>query len=145
MGYRAEYPEGMRTAVGLVLIAFALVACSTGSAGPAQSASLTVTYWPEGANASTKVKWTLRCGPAGGTLRRPDVACRKLAAGGAKLFARVPQNVACTQIYGGPQVARVSGIVNGKRVWVTFNRTDGCQIERWNKLAPWLLPRAGVA
>ena len=52
--------------------------------------------------------------------------------------------MACTQIYGGPQMARVVGTIAGRRVWATFNRTDGCQISRWERLSPWLLPAGGV-
>ena len=75
---------------------------------------------------------------------RPAVACRRLAAGGPKLFAPLPPNVVCTQIYGGPQKARVVGTVAGRRVRATFTRTDGCQISRWQALSPWLLPPGGV-
>ncbi len=70
------------------------------------------------------VTWTLRCDPARGTLARPARACARLAAGGAKLFAPLPQNAVCTEIYGGPQKARVVGVVDGKRVWSTFTRTE---------------------
>jgi hypothetical protein len=42
----------------------------------------------------------------------------------------------CTQIYGGPQEALVTGTVRGDRVWVRFSRRDGCEIDRWNRLAP---------
>lgn len=60
------------------------------------------------------------------------------------LFAPVPKNVVCTEIYGGPQKARVTGTVGGNRIWATFTRQNGCQIDRWNRLSPWLLPPGGV-
>ena len=88
--------------------------------------------------------WTLRCDPARGTLARPARACARLAAGGAKLFAPLPPNAVCTEIYGGPQKARVVGVVDGKRVWSTFTRTNGCQIDRWQRISPWLVPPGGV-
>ena len=44
----------------------------------------------------------------------------------------------CTQQYGGPQVAVVTGSVNGRPVNVTFRRTDGCEIARWRAMAPLL-------
>ncbi len=134
----------MRIAVGLLLAAVALVACSTGSAGPAQTASLTITYWPDGSNATEKSKWTLRCGPAAGTLPRPARACARLLAGGMALFAPVPQRVACTEIYGGPQTARIVGTFKGRRVFASFGRTNGCHISRWDRLTPWLLPAGGT-
>ena len=62
----------------------------------------------------------------------------------ARLFAPVSPKAVCTEIYGGPQKARVVGTVAGKRVWATFTRANGCHIERWNRLVPWLLPHGGV-
>jgi hypothetical protein len=53
--------------------------------------------------------------------------------------------MACTEIYGGPQVARVVGVVQGKRIWARFSREDGCQIARWSRVSPWLLPPGGVS
>jgi hypothetical protein len=40
--------------------------------------------------------------------------------------------MACTQIYGGDQVARI----RGDNLQATFNRTNGCEIARWDALAP---------
>jgi hypothetical protein len=103
-----------------------------------------VTYWADGAKPDTSVVWTLRCHPPAGSLRQPARVCERIASGGAKLFAPVPRGIACTQIYGGPQKARVVGTVLGTRVWATFTRADGCQIGRWQRLSPWLLPAGGV-
>ena len=131
---------------GFVLLALLVAALGVRATATAASTatSLTVTYWEDGARTSYHVTWTLRCNPARGTLPRPQVACRRLAVGGPKLFAPVPKNAVCTQIYGGPQVARVVGIVSGKRIWAKLSRENGCQIARWNRLSPWLLPRGGV-
>jgi hypothetical protein len=129
----------------LVVVASFLAACGSGSsAGTAAGTSLTVTYWPKGQHGGAMTAWRLRCKPAGGTLARPAVACRRLAAGGVAVFAAVPKNVVCTQIYGGPQTARVVGMLDGKRISSAFSRVDGCEIGRWNRLSPWLLPRGGV-
>jgi hypothetical protein len=54
----------------------------------------------------------------------------------------VPKDKACTQIYGGPETATISGTWKGQRVMSTFARNDGCQISRW-KLMAGLLPRGG--
>ncbi|HUF00942.1 MAG TPA: hypothetical protein VMN35_00825 [Gaiellaceae bacterium] len=134
----------MRWAVVLALSAVALGACGAGSAGTAAGTALTITYWESGIGKSEPVRWTLRCNPARGTLARPAVACRRIAAGGRGLFTPVPPSAICTQIYGGPQVARVVGKVRGKLVWTTFSREDGCRISRWNRVSPWLLPAGGV-
>jgi hypothetical protein len=61
-----------------------------------------------------------------------------------KLFAPAPPDMACTQVWGGPQKARVVGTVAGKPVRATFTRSDGCEIGRWNMLSPWLLPPGGA-
>jgi hypothetical protein len=114
------------------------------AAGTSASTSLRVTYWKDSAKPSATVTWTLRCSPPRGTLRRPARACSRLLAGGPKLFAPIPPKTACTQIYGGPQKARVVGTVNGRRVWATFTRTNGCEIDRWRRISPWLVPPGGI-
>jgi len=132
---------------GLALLALALAALgasAAGSAGTAATTSLTVTYWEDGSRPADRVTWTLRCNPARGTLPRPRVACRRLAVGGPELFAPIPKNAVCTEIYGGPQIASVVGLVSGKRIWARLSRQNGCQIARWNRLSPWLLPQGGV-
>jgi hypothetical protein len=140
----------MRGTVVLALAAAALCVSlgvsALGSASPAAQTSLTLTYWPDGGQGSVAPrKWTLRCNPTGGTLRTRGAACRRLATGGAKLFAPVPRDAVCTQVYGGPFEARVVGVVDGRKVWARFARTNGCQIARWDRLSPWLLPRVGSA
>jgi len=134
----------MRGIAVLVLAAAALAASAPGSAGTAATTAFTVTFWEDGVGTAARVTWTLRCNPARGTLPRPGVACRRLAEGGPQLFAPLPKDIVCTEIYGGPQVARVVGFVQGKRIWATFSRVNGCHISRWDRLSPWLLPRGGV-
>jgi len=128
-----------------VLVAVAALGLTVSAGAATQSGtSLRVTYWEDGSKAEPDASWTLRCDPPRGTLPRPKTACARLAKGGWKLFTPVPPDMACTQIYGGPQKARVVGVVGGRHVWTTFTRTDGCQIERWSRLSPWLLPPGGV-
>jgi hypothetical protein len=138
----------MRAVTVLALAVAALAATAVGSANAPQPTALSVIYRADGAGsapASEPTRWTLRCNPPRGTLRRPGIACRRLAAGGPKLFASVPQGAICTEIYGGPHVALVVGVVSGTRIWTRFTRENGCQIARWNRLSPWLLPRGGVS
>ena len=94
--------------------------------------SLHVTVWPHGPDAGRRT-WTLRCAPTGGTLPHRAAACRRLA-GMTRPFRPVPKDVACTQIYGGPQTALVTGRLGGRRVHVRFDRRDGCEITRWNRV-----------
>ena len=42
----------------------------------------------------------------------------------------------CTQQYGGPQVAVVTGTFHGRPVHSRFSLTDGCEIARWRSMAP---------
>jgi hypothetical protein len=132
---------------GIVLLAAAVAVLAAGGSAAAGTGSdtwLRITYWEKGIDAGEPVRWSLRCNPPGGTLARPAVACRRIAAGGLRLFVPIPSDMACTMIYGGPQVARVVGVVSGRRVWATFSREDGCEIARWNRVSPWLLPPAGL-
>ncbi|MFN2627737.1 MAG: SSI family serine proteinase inhibitor [Gaiellaceae bacterium] len=95
-------------------------------------AVLQITVWPQG-TADNSVQWTLRCGPAAGSLPHAGRACLALAERSAA-FRPTPPRVACSDIYGGPQVARVTGRYRGSRVFAVFHRRDGCEIARWNRL-----------
>jgi hypothetical protein len=80
------------------------------------------------------VTWTLTCDPAGGTHPDPAAACAALAEMAAP-FAPVPEDLLCTQVYGGPERAVVTGTWRGAPVHATFTRKDGCEIARWAKHA----------
>lgn len=41
----------------------------------------------------------------------------------------------CTQIYGGPEEAEVAGTFEGAQVQAIFSRQNGCEIDRWDRLA----------
>jgi hypothetical protein len=84
-----------------------------------------------GSEAPTKL-WTLDC-PSGGTLPHATAACAKLA----KMddpFAPVPKDKACTQIFGGPEEATVTGTFRGEPVNAHFDKGNGCEIARWNSV-----------
>ena len=89
------------------------------------------------------MRWTLRCDPLGGTHPRRAAVCRELGRLGWRAFqADASQNMACAELYGGPQVAIVSGRVDGRWVWVRLSRIDGCQIERWGRVQGCFRPAA---
>ena len=72
-----------------------------------------------------------------------QAACQALETNGAAALPPVPKDKACTQIYGGPETATITGTWQGQRVISRFARNDGCQIGRW-KLMEGLLPRGGT-
>lgn len=126
------------------VVATGVAVAAAGGAGASSHTSLRITFWDEGQRSGDPVVWTLSCDPARGTHPRPSVACRRLEAGGWKLVAPVREGAICTEIYGGPQVARLVGSLEGRKVWATFTRTNGCHISRWDDLSTWLLPAGGV-
>jgi hypothetical protein len=50
----------------------------------------------------------------------------------------VPDDVACTEQFGGPQTATIKGTLDGRQVDARFARNNGCEIARWEKAAPLL-------
>ena len=97
------------------------------------STSLHITVWPNGQGHPGGKAYALRCAPAGGTLPRAAAACTRLARV-AHPFAPTPRDTVCTQIYGGPQQALVTGRFRGRVVRARFSRTDGCEIARWDRI-----------
>ncbi|PPK92361.1 subtilisin inhibitor-like [Kineococcus xinjiangensis] len=92
--------------------------------------------------AGTSTTWTLTCpadGEPGGDHPDPAGACAALDAA-KDPFAPVPKDLMCTQVFGGPETATVRGRWRDSDVAATFKRTDGCEIARWNRLAPLLQP-----
>ncbi|HVM15969.1 MAG TPA: SSI family serine proteinase inhibitor [Gaiellaceae bacterium] len=129
----------MRVALAAAVLAAAVLAAPA-AATPLDR--LTVTVWHDGRPGPSET-WTLHCRPTGGTHPARASACRTLARLDAP-FRPVPRDAVCTQIYGGPQEALVTGTFRGQRVWARFNLRGGCEIARWNRLSP-LLPRGGAA
>ena len=128
--------------VTLLLAALvAVIGCGT-SAGAAGTTQLKISYWPEGPTAGPAQTWTLRCGPAGGTLPRAAAACQKLT-GMTSPFAPIPRDAMCTEQYGGPQVAQIVGTFRGARIWTRLQRRNGCEIARFKRLA-FLVPTFGA-
>jgi hypothetical protein len=129
-----------RIALGLVLLAAA--GCGSGTGGgdaaepPSQPAyDLQITYWPDGKDGESSTA-SLTCDPNGGTHADADKACAALDAHPEALHP-VPMDTACTEIYGGDQVAEVKGVgPDGISVRAVLNRGNGCEIARWDALAP---------
>lgn len=90
-----------------------------------------------------KQTFDLTCDPPGGDHPDPVAACALLEEL-KKPFAPVPPRTACTEIYGGPQRARVTGELDGDAVDTEFSRTNGCEIARWDAHADLLVESGGV-
>lgn len=75
---------------------------------------------------------------------QPDEACALMEESAQALFFTKPDpTLQCTQQYGGPQKATVTGSINGRPVEAKFARTNGCEISRWNAMEP-ILGAGGV-
>jgi hypothetical protein len=158
-GHRARRragPANRRARLALLAALIALVAagCGSGSDGigadgtgdgyggdstdgrPGPAVEVTVTFWPEGADGPSQ-EATLTCDPIGGTHPSPESACEALDAGSAALEP-VPPETACTMIFGGPEQATVVGFVGGEEVDAELSGTNGCELDRWDRLAPLL-------
>ena len=86
----------------------------------------------DGAGNTTTTRLT--CEPAGGDHPKPDDACAALAAAWPSAFGPVAKDMLCTEIYGGPETATVSGTIGGKPVDAHFKRNNGCEIHRWDQV-----------
>ena len=95
-----------------------------------RAADLIVTLRPAGPDGPAR-RHRIQCERLGP--KAADATCRSLAGLSAEQLAPVPSGTACTQIYGGPGVARVSGQLHGKRVDARFELSNGCEIERWDR------------
>jgi hypothetical protein len=141
-----RYRTPLTTAAGLgALAAIALTGCGAEDSGagaapsatlsPSAQTKLTVEVRPS--PKSPPKTWTLTCDPPGGTHPQAAAACQALAKAGDP-FKPVPKDAICTEIYGGPQVATVTGTWRGAPVNAKFTRLNGCEISRWDKVAPLL-------
>lgn len=106
------------------------------SAGPGQGNAELAIMIKASANANA-VNYTLVCqdGVPAAESKHPTAAaaCAALKKNAALLnTAPRPTDRACTQQYGGPQQATVTGSVDGKAVESNFSRKDGCEIAAWN-------------
>jgi hypothetical protein len=116
---------------------------SSAAPGTPASAKTRLTITVRMSPTAKPVTRTLTCDPPGGDVpRAPDVcaALARVAAAKPDPFAPTPKGQMCTQIYGGPQVATIKGVWNGRKIDATITRTNGCEIKRWNDLAALLGP-----
>ncbi|TFV60149.1 subtilase-type protease inhibitor [Geodermatophilus sp. DF01-2] len=89
-------------------------------------------------------RWTLSCGDeVTGDHPAAPAACDHLR-GLDDPFAPLPADRVCTEQYGGPQTAHVTGRWRGQPLDLELSRIDGCHIAQWNSLGPLLPEDVGV-
>jgi len=113
---------------------------------PDNATSLTIVVGIEGVPSIATA--TLSIDPAGvvagtGYLERDDLA--QAAAqlldnpvAAKRLVEGAPADQMCTEIYGGPDIATVTGTLGGAEVNTTFHRNNGCGISDWELFLPLL-------
>jgi hypothetical protein len=129
-----------------ILVSLLLSACSSGSsAGPDTPPIELHVEFHATAAADANVA-SVQCGPlesgTGFLAARVQAACILVAANKTLFTEPVDSKLACTQIYGGPETARVTGTLDGRRVDRSFHRADGCGISDWEKVKAVIDPRS---
>ncbi|WP_165976903.1 SSI family serine proteinase inhibitor [Arthrobacter nitrophenolicus] len=117
--------------------------------GPGEgNAELAITVTP--AEGEPAVNYTLVCqaGVPAAESSHPtaEAACTALKENAALLSPEPrPTDQACTEQYGGPQTAIVTGVVDGVPVEAEFSRTNGCEISAWDAAKDVLGAAGGAA
>jgi len=123
----------VRITLVVFMLAFA-VGCGSEdeSAAPAQGrfAQLVVTVDADGNGAKAGKQVELTCATPG-----ENAACRAASRLKAADFEPVSPKRACTDIFGGPETATISGDLDGRTVKGTFRRANGCEVARWEKVS----------
>ena len=73
-----------------------------------------------------------------------DRACTALAQPDIEQYLAEgpPSDQICTEQYGGPDTAAITGMLNGQDIDITVDRSNGCGIGAWDVLLADILPRA---
>jgi hypothetical protein len=131
-----------RAFLSLLALAALLTACGTEAGGDAgagdtvePATELRVQF--RATRGSEPVSARLTCGPVGGDHPQAEEACAAIEQNEDAL-RELAKDIVCTEIYGGPETATVSGTVRGQPVEAQFSRSNGCEIGRWDALDPLL-------
>ena len=106
---------------------------------PAPMTQLTVRVDPDGDGPETAKQARILCDQEPVERGSPCAAAAKLRPAD---FEPTPDDVACTELFGGPETATISGMLEREQVEGRFARNNGCEIARWEKVSA-LLAEAG--
>ena len=106
------------------------------TSGPGQgNAELAIMVKPSETGTATNFTLVCQSGAPAAESQHPNAAgaCTAIKNNPAVLSpAAVGKGQVCTQQYGGPQVATVTGVVDGHSVQASFTLKDGCEIAAWS-------------
>jgi hypothetical protein len=141
------------TRATLVLVVLLVTSCgSAATVGdgvltvPTAYADVRLAFSLDGTDQPASVQTVpIACDASGALLRGARSSapfCKAIvtAAGTKALHAPMPQTMACTMIYGGPSVIRMTGTIAGEPIDEQYTRVDGCQIARWETLFTGVVP-----
>lgn len=120
----------LATAAALAIAAGGCGGDDDEGAATGAATEITVVVDPDGAGGETPEPRTIACDPGSS-----GAECEFLAEVPIDAFEPTRDGTACTQIFGGPETATITGTVRGERVNARLSRTDGCEIARWDRLA----------
>ncbi len=106
---------------------------STTSAGTTSAAKISLDVSFAGSAGTPARHYTLRCEPAGGTVRDAAVACATLLKGASLFGPLARQHVMCPMMLASAGRATVTGTYLGKPVHESI-ADGGCDLARWTKL-----------
>jgi hypothetical protein len=149
--FRAGLRFGLALVIGLAIAA--VVGCGEEgdepaaprtSSTPAGEIALSIRY-EDGAGHEETAQLTCRADRrrAGGFLDGKAAVselCTQARALRRSLITPPDTRRVCTQIYGGPQTARVTGAIDGEKVDRRFTRTNGCEIADFDEASALLQP-----
>lgn len=125
----------LRRILGLLCTAL-LTSCAT---PPAEAGwvSLSISISEDGGQQSAHYELDCRGSVLEETSTLPNAlkACEFLLDNPKVLEQEFPSDQICTEIYGGPETAEISGIIAGKSVNTSLSRNNGCNIKHWDDLA----------
>ncbi len=141
-GRATDARRGARAGLPVIALAILLAAAGCGDEEDPTSgdpfgegdAALTVTLDPDGPDGQEEeLSEEVNCEEAS-----DDAPCLAVQDLETSDLDPAPADQPCTEIFGGPDVATVEGEVNGEDINAELNRSNGCEIERFDRAVPLL-------